>query len=128
MTDTVTALAHAGDRSAASLEKLKDTRERVRDELAPDAGGAPRRAVDDTAAIPLAQAKRRFDAGDEQAGKPVGDLQDALGGARAVEPSAKPPKPARPPADVDSGAEAQGTTSRLLRAKRRVRRDEGNKP
>ncbi len=123
MTHTVTALSHAGDRSAASLEKLKDTRDRVRDELAPDAGPKTRRAADDASPIPLASAKRRFDVGEEQAGKPVGDLRDALGGAKAVEPSTKPPKPERPPADDDAGAESQDTTSRLLKAKKRAKKD-----
>jgi hypothetical protein len=107
--------------SDLSLEKLKDTRERVRDELAPDAGGTARRAVDDTAPIPVASAKRRFDVGDVQASKPVGDLQDALGGAKAVEPSAKPPKPARTPAEGDTGGD-EDVTSRLLRAKRRAKK------
>jgi len=127
MTHTVTALAHAGDRSAASLEKLKDTRERVRDELAPETLDRGKRVADDASPIPLAQAKRRFDAGDEQAGRPVGDLRDALGGAKAVEPSTKPPKPARPPADVDAGVEDQDTTSRLLKAKKRAKKDMDDK-
>ena len=70
----------------------------------------------------MASARRRFDAGDEQAGKPVGDLQDALGGAKAVEPSTKPPKPARPPADAEAGEEDKDTTSRLLRAKKRAKK------
>ncbi len=124
MTHTVTALGQAGDRSAASLKKLKSTRERVRDELAPEAPGRKKRAAaDESAPIPLAQAKRRFDAGDEQAGKPVGDLRDALGGAKAAEPPVKPPKPARPPADADTAADDQDTTSRLLRAKKRAKKD-----
>jgi uncharacterized membrane protein/Mg-chelatase subunit ChlD len=126
MTDTVTALAHAGDRSAASLEKLKDTRERVRDELASDAGVTPRRVADEAAPIPLASGKRRFDVGDAQAGKPVGDLQDALGGAKAAEPSAKPPKPARPPAEGDAVGD-EDVTSRLLRAKKRAKKDMDDK-
>ena len=121
MTDTVTALAHAGDRSAASLEKLKDTRERVRDELAPDSHERGKRVADEASPIPLAQAKRRFDAGDEQAGRPAGDLRDALGGAKAAEPPAKPTKPTRPPADTDAGEE--NVTSRLLRAKKRAKKD-----
>lgn len=123
MTHTVTALAHAGDRSAASLEKLKDTRERVRDEFSTEKGDRGKRVTDEAAPIPLAQAKRRFDAGDEQAGKPVVDLRDALGGAKAAEPPAKPSKPARPPADTETGAEDQDTTSRLLRAKKRAKKD-----
>jgi len=126
MTHTVAALAHAGDRSAASLEKLKDTRERVRDELATESGDRGKRVTDETAPIPLAQAKRRFDAGDQPAGKPLGDLRDALGGAKAVEPSTKQPKPARPPAETGAEEDDQDTTSRLLRAKRRARRDEGS--
>jgi uncharacterized membrane protein/Mg-chelatase subunit ChlD len=121
MTGTVTALAHAGDRSAASLEKLKDTRERVRDEFATEKGDRGKRVADETSPIPLAQAKRRFDAGDEQAVRPVGDLRDALGGAKAAEPPAKPSKPARPPADTDAGED--DVTSRLLRAKKRAKKD-----
>lgn len=122
MTHTVTALSHAGDRSAASLEKLKGTRDRVRDELAPDAGPRTQPAADEASPIPLATAKRRFDVGDEHAGKPAGDLLDALGGAKAVEPTTKPPKPARPPADAEAAGE-EDVTSRLLRAKKRAKKD-----
>jgi hypothetical protein len=104
------------------LEKLKDTRERVRDELATESGDRGRRVADETGPIPLAQAKRRFDAGDEQAGRPVGDLRDVLGGAKAAEPPAKSPKPAQAPAEPRAGKEDQDTTSRLLRAKKRAKK------
>ncbi len=119
MTHTITALGQAGDRSAVSLEKLKRTRDRVRDGLE---GGSEdgSQASRDTAALPRSTAARRYDVGDDRGKKLAGGLQEAIGGAKAEQ---KPPKPARPPAGAKEGEEAEETTSRLLRAKRRAKRD-----
>ena len=120
LTHGVTALAHAGDRSAVSLEKLKETRERVRGDLA--AKEAP--PVDsgaDSPSAPRRRAKRRYDVGEGGGAAPAGDLDEALGGAQAD----AGPTPARPPgAKDDQPEQTEGTTSRLLRAKRRKRPDD----
>ncbi len=112
MTHSVTALAHAGDRSAVALEKLKGTRERVREELSAQAQTATR---DDREPIPVERARRRFDVGDQAATKPVGDLAESLGGAKAEDAKPKAPKSASEDQD--------DMTSRLLKAKRRARKD-----
>ena len=137
MTHTVTVLGHAGDRSAAALEQLKTTRERVREGLASDkSDGEP--TPDEPGPLPLAtisdsggptsqSIKRRSQKPNLQppAGKPAGDLHEALGGAKAAEPAeGTTPKPAG--GDSKETPE-QTTTSRLLRAKRRAKRDQDDK-
>ena len=118
LTHGVTALGQAGDRSTVSLEKLRTTRQRVRDGLSADVD-AP---VDDAPAEEPARAQRktrRYDVGDEQAGKPTGDLHEAIGGAKAAEGglAGLPETPTSTPDD-------DATTSRLLRAKRRAHKEE----
>ena len=122
LTHSVTALGQAGDRSAVALEQLRSTRDKVREglEAAPDERNEP--APNDTGAIPLATAKRRFDVGDEQAGKPVRDLQEALGGAMAGTASTPGPKPMTP--KEGEAAEEESVTARLLRAKKRTKREQ----
>ena len=118
LTHSVTALGHAGARSAASLDHLKDTRKRVRDDQpVPGGSGVPK---GDTVDVP--DASRRFDSGDETAAsQPSADLTEALGGATA---DARPDAHAKPHAQPD-GQDETDTTSRLLKAKRRARRDMG---
>jgi hypothetical protein len=115
MTHTVTALRHTGDRSAVALEQLKSTREKVREELDGDAG---KRAESEATPLPKAAARRRYDVGDRDAAKPVGDLTDALGGAKAA-----PPEPKRAKDKDEDQGEDEASTSRLLRARRRAKRD-----
>ncbi|MEE8347139.1 MAG: hypothetical protein V3S20_07320, partial [Dehalococcoidia bacterium] len=134
MTHTVTVLGHAGDRSAVALEQLKSTRERVREGMASDKGdGEP--SLDEPGLLPLATTSDsvgltspsvKRGAGkpvpQPQADKPAGDLHEALGGAKATEPAeGTTPKPAG--GDSQETPE-QTTTSRLLRAKRRAKRDQ----
>jgi uncharacterized membrane protein len=122
MTHTVTALSRTGERSEAALEQLKGTRERVRDDLAPDKAEGLERIAQETEPLPGATAKRRFDVGDAQAAKPVGDLHEALGGAKAAgEPMQKRRAPAK--AGEDEEGEEESAMSRLRKAKDRAKRD-----
>ncbi|MHC4698274.1 MAG: hypothetical protein ACYTFA_16200, partial [Planctomycetota bacterium] len=118
LTHGVTALSHAGDRSAASLDQLKSTREQVRDELSPGEDEGLKRIAQEPGPMPTAAPGARYDVGDEQAAEPIGDLHEALGGAKAAEPpieKRRPPAPAGKPGEEDQ----EETTSRLLREKKR---------
>ena len=122
VTHSSTVLGHAGQRSSASLGQLKGVREQVRSERKDTTPGGARRIVADTEQE-TSDKSRRFDVGDEAAKAPVDDIQQALGGAQAGAdvPRDKP----RPPAPTDSkeNESSEEATSRLLRAKRRARRD-----
>ena len=124
MTHTVAALGHAGERSTASLEQLRSKRDEVREGFSSEnsvkgAGTASPAIGKPDAPIPVVQAKQRFDVGDQKAGEPVVDIQEALGGAKA-EPKRSSAKPTGK--DEDGGQEGD-MTSRLLRAKKRARKD-----
>ncbi len=123
MTHTVTALARTGQRSEAALEQLKDTRERVREDL--DVGKAERleRLGKEIGSIPIgAAAGRRYDAGDEQEGKPAGNLHEALGGAKSAgAPARKHRKPAG--AGDQKEDEQESAMDRLRKARDRAKRD-----
>ncbi|HUU82032.1 MAG TPA: VWA domain-containing protein [Phycisphaerae bacterium] len=118
LTHTVNALTLAGARSEASLEQLKTTRDRVRDEQTGKRDAAP---AGERADMPAPDAQARFDVGEKQAQAPVGDLHERLGGAKA-EPGFVEKR--RPPAPAKAGEEeGPDVTSRLLEAKRRARKD-----
>ncbi len=123
LTHSVTTLGQTGERSSASLGQLKDVRERVRDEQGEQRPGGATRitgAADDQATVDRA---RRYDVGDDAAQSAPGDLQQAMGAPQAGQ--APPSEKRRPPApadDADAG-EQEDATSRLLRAKRRARKD-----
>jgi len=121
LTHGVTALAHAGERSAASLDQLKTTRDRVREGLKGDDGESREyRTREAQTSVELKTRRRRFDVGDREAAKPTGDLGSALGGAKAGEEHLE--KVRRPAAAGDADAkENEDMTSRLLRAKRKAR-------
>ncbi|MCP4592844.1 MAG: VWA domain-containing protein [bacterium] len=129
VTHSVTALGHAGERSQAALDQLKSTRERVQSTRTgagePGETGERIASSADRAAPP--DARTRFDVGDKAAAKPAGDLHGQLGAAKA-QPDFKEKR--RRPAGAGEGdkGEAEGTTSRLLRAKRRTQeqRDEND--
>jgi len=153
LTHSAGALAQVGDRSAASLDRLRDTRDRVHDELAPSSasGRAPVEGAESgsrSVALPLVggeQAgaepegagaripsrtpaqdvrRRKFEAGAADVSKAEGDLSDALGGAKADETGGQKSKlGTQPPA-----GDQEDVTSRLLKAKRRAQKkpDEGN--
>jgi hypothetical protein len=117
MTHTVGALAHAGERSTASLEKLKGTRDRVHDELTAERQVAP---PSEAPAPPASErAKRRFDAGEPTEARATADLSEALGGAKMEDPRTARPSTPRPPGESDDA----DTTSRLLKAKKRAKKD-----
>ena len=119
-THGVTALAQAGERSEASLEKLRTKREQVKEELAAPSRRAGRSIAEEVEPASPATTKRRFDAGGEGRAEPAGDLGETLGGAKAAQ-SDKPNEPAPSSDAADEGGE--GATSRLLRAKRRAREE-----
>ncbi len=123
-THGVTVLAQAGERSEASLEKLRSKRDQVKEELAGSTRRVGRRIAEEVEP-PLPGKRRgeprasaRADAM-EAAGHPAGDLSEALGGAKTSKPVAKPGESAKP---TDRGQEENdGAMSRLLRAKKRAR-------
>ena len=119
LTHTVTALGRMGERSAESLAQLKSVRDRVREDRT---GGRPTTAPPPETqrqGAPQPDPRSRFDSGEEPGARPVGDIQDALGGAKAAPPGDR--KTARPGKVDDKTPEA--TTARLLKAKRRARRE-----
>ncbi len=124
LTHGAIALRHTGDRSAAALKKLKGAHERVREDLRSETGEGVRRIGEETGSIPLGVKRRRFDVGDARAKQTAGDLHDALGGAKATDPDRDREGAApRKPAGADEADEQEDATSRLLRAKKRARRD-----
>jgi uncharacterized membrane protein/Mg-chelatase subunit ChlD len=116
-THTAVALGRTGERSTEALGQLKGVRGRRRGAQAPTtpSAGAPQRPV---ATEPPPERSRRFEAAEGQS-RPAGELSDVLGGAQAQETR----KPERPAAPGDQPAVDEDATSRLLRAKRRARRD-----
>jgi hypothetical protein len=120
ITHTVASLGQAGDRSAVALEKLKGARDRVREDTDGGViGKPPASAPAEDTPIPLEPARGKFDAVGEPADQPVGDLQEALGGAKTP-PTTKTPKP---PTKGEEAADAEDATARLLRAKKRAQRN-----
>ena len=121
LTHGVVALGQAGERSAASLEQLKTTRDRVRDDIDEKSAEGLKR-IKDVESVPISPDARRskFDLGDKDTAASVGDLSGTLGGADSTETWT--PK-ARPPAGEGASDDAESSTSRLLRAKKRVRKN-----
>jgi hypothetical protein len=115
-THGVTALAQTGERSEASLEKLRTKREQVKEELTTPSRRAGRSIAEEVEPASPATTKRRFDAGGEGGTERAGDLGETLGGAKASQTTGESEKPAD---KADDGGE--GATSRLLRAKKRAR-------
>ncbi len=101
----------ASEAAAESVSHLKSVRDRVREELA-ERAEAERHDVSEEA---TPDAGARFDLGDV-GDKPVGDLDQVVGGAKTQEPIRE--KRRKPPGQAE---EEGSTTSRLLRAKRRAR-------
>ncbi|MCH7702627.1 MAG: VWA domain-containing protein [Planctomycetes bacterium] len=120
-THGVTVLAGRGERSAASLDQLKDRREQVQEERTARGKAIRRPQQTGGAADPPPDPRSKFEAGESTA--PLGDLGEALGGAQATptddkgKPSTTTPKPGA------KDEPAEDATSRLLKAKRRARRD-----
>ena len=118
LTHSVTALAQAGERSASSLERLKGKREDVREGLK----GGDRASIEPPPEPiqPRARARRKFDVGDARGRELVGDLSESLGGAATSDSVMD--RPAQPGDKPTDGAD-ETTTSRLLRAKRKKRKE-----
>ncbi|MCC7293970.1 MAG: VWA domain-containing protein [Phycisphaerales bacterium] len=114
------ALAQAGERSTASLEQLRGTHDRVKEDLASDKASGVRRIAKKEPAEQAATGRERYDVGEEAAKAPAGDLAEAVGGAKSG--VAPPAEKRRKPAGA-GGAEQpeEETTSRLLAAKRKAR-------
>lgn len=131
------ALATAGERSASSLQQLRGTRARVQEGLkapeAPEASSESLKRIpkgDKEAERKPSVAKQKYESspGPLSPGKkdPGGqkDLSEALGGASATSPpagAASAPKPEVKPTE----GEEESMTSRLLSAKRKVRKNRG---
>jgi uncharacterized membrane protein/Mg-chelatase subunit ChlD len=116
LTASVRGLSRAGQRSAGSLSRLKDVRERIREEktAAPGAEPIEPKRPRTIALEPAATRGRKFDVGDQQGGRPAADLTESLGGARATGPdSGGTGKSAAGPA-------GGGLADRLKRAKQRA--------
>ncbi len=129
LTHGVTALSHTGERSTASLGRLKSAKGRVREEgqAQKSAEGSlpPSRtrtassdARDETIKV---NRGTKFDVGEPQPGTSK-DLGESLGGAQSSDVTKKPKPDAEPPAD------SEDHTSRLLRAKRRAQKRHDDRP
>ena len=126
VTHTVGALGQTGDRSAVALGKLKSLRTRLQEDLHGQRPQQPERAGEDAGPIPLATSERRFDVGDGKALEPAGDLLQTLGDATGTERPKDQGVPSVPEESAGK-AEQEAATSRLLRAKRRARKDMDDK-
>ena len=116
------ALSRAGERSTAALSQLKGTSERTREEIREKTGEKLQRIAQEEIGqvSPPSTAKRKFEAGEKDAAKPVGDIGEALGGAKAGEQFVEKKRPPGPGGEGDQAKD--DATSRLLEAKRRARK------
>ncbi|MBI4580418.1 MAG: VWA domain-containing protein, partial [Planctomycetes bacterium] len=114
-TASVRGLSRAGQRSARALSRLKDVREKVRQDLAAPAQAPEPESPRTIPLEPAAARGRKFDVGDAEAAKPVGDLTESLGGAQA-----SGPETSRPVVPSSAGPATGGLADRLRRAKQRA--------
>ena len=118
----------AGRRAEATLSDLRSVRQRARAEQAQRVAGSvgdhahrADRSGSRTPSVPTAggpDAARKFDAGDAVK-KPAQDLAEAMGGHQSQPSTSPKPKPKKQAGPQES------TTARLLKAKRRVREQDG---
>lgn len=119
LTHGVTATARAGERSAASLEQLRGTRDRVREGLSSEQETSGRKIAEEEPTQRIAGiAKRRYDVGEEAGAAPPADVSEAVGGASESEGESIKGK-----GSASEGGE-ESMTSRLLRAKKRANPDD----
>lgn len=104
----------SAEAATESVSRLKSVRERIRQELAERKQAQPS-APD----VPLPDASTRFDLG-EVGDRVVGDLDEAVGGAKTAKSVAEPRR--RTAAAKDKQEDEASMTSRLLEAKRRAAR------
>jgi uncharacterized membrane protein len=116
LTSTVTTLSGTGQSSASSLEQLRETRDRVREEHTAEGPTALEPLKGPQTAV--AEKRKRFDVGEDHAAEAAGDLRSTLGGQ-----TAKPKqKPKSQQAETESDGDA-ATMSRLLEARRRIKEE-----
>ncbi len=109
----------SAESAAESVSRLRGVRERIREEMADRAEKMPESSVPEDLQV---DASRRFDLG-EVGDRVVGDLDEAVGGARTQPP---PTEPGRRDVDAaDDEKEGESTTSRLLDARRRAKEQRG---
>ncbi len=118
LTSNVAVLGQAGERSTASIGQLKGVRDRVQDERSTDASG---KSTTKPSHKPDIDRGARFDVGDDAAKIDAGDLRESIDSGSAGKKD-KPQAPKQPDRDATDGDD-EDATSRLLRAKRRARRD-----
>ena len=110
------ALATSGERSASALGRLKTTRKRVRTEQ------EEKRADGEGEDSESPRRQRHFQA--EEGSVPLSGLEESLGGATTRDAAEKGER--KPDDAASQEGEPQDATSRLLRAKRRIRRENQN--
>lgn len=118
LTSNVAVLGQAGERSTASIGQLKGVRDRVQDERTTETASKP---APRPSQAPDIDRGARFDVGDDAAKIDAGDLRESIesGPATKKDQPQTPQQPNREGADADD----EDATSRLLRAKKRARRD-----
>lgn len=121
LTHTVTALGRTGERSTASLAKLKSVRDRLRHGEPTGDAESPQPARGAAVSTPTADPRARFDAGDAVTSQPAADIQETLDGAKAAPAADARPQPA-PEIEKQDADRQEATTARLLKAKRRAQR------
>jgi von Willebrand factor type A domain len=117
LTHNVTALGQSGQRSKATVDQLKTARERIKHGQAGSTSPTPTTGP----TSPGGDSKVRFDAGEPTASAQTTSLRETLGGATADAPAKDQPKSNR--SDSTDEKQQQDMTSRLLKAKRRAKRD-----
>ncbi len=118
LTSNVATLGQAGERSTASIGQLKGVRDRVQDERSEKSKSKPATGSTQT---PEIDRSARFDVGDDAAKIDAGSLRESIDPG-TTSPKDKPQAPKQPDRDAADGDD-EDATSRLLRAKRRARRD-----
>lgn len=125
LTHREAALSHAGERSTAALRQLKGTSERTREEIKEKGERLQRIPQGEIGQVSSpASAKRKFDVGEKEGARPVGDIGEALGGAKAGEQYVEK---RRKPGGGEADQPQEDATSRLLEAKRRARKEMDDK-
>ncbi len=121
-THGVTAMAHTGERSAASLDKLKNTRDRIREDQAESSVERLARVSQQTNAVSGSDTAKHYEADQGSENLPIGDLTKSMGGLSA---EAKTEKKTSKADDQPSGKD-ESATSRLLRARQRAKKKMGD--
>jgi hypothetical protein len=114
LTAGVRGLSRAGQRSAGALSRLKDVREKVREDLTESVQPVEPSRAERSGTIklePVAGKSRKFEVGEAEAAKPAKDLTESLGGATTAGPEST---------QRSSGPAGGSLSDRLKRAKQRA--------